>query len=410
MAITNYLVHFKTEDTFTANKEQLRNDAVAFVGDATIIHTHGTDYYCGKSEVALKTDLAGKANLEHTHSAADITSGTLDISRIPTGTSASTVALGNHTHTGYAASSHIHSAANITVLTGYTEGTSTTTLNSAMSLNAALASLQNQIQDKVSSSSLDNYALKSEIPDISNLATKTELAGYLPLTGGTLSGNLFIKEEDAGIFYIEQEGIAIKSTNNGYDSIAIMGGGIILELTSPSNFTIDNHQILTENNWDTYITVTDTKNTTGTFQTTAKLYLVGGASQSSTGVITYSNSNVYTQSGQLYATRMNATSGFYETSDGTLKNIKSELNIADNIDKIPTILFSWKKDESEDINQDVPVHVGTIAQDIQKIYPDLVAEDAEGHLTVDYAKLSVIAIAAIKELKKEIEILKSKIN
>lgn len=128
------------------------------------------------------------------------------------------------------------------------------------------------------------------------------------------------------------------------------------------------------------------------------------------GVITYSNSTVYTQDGQLYATRMNATSGFYETSDGTLKNIKSELNIADNIDKIPTVLFSWKKDEPEDINQDVPVHVGTIAQDIQKIYPDLVAKDAEGHLTVDYARLSVVAIAAIKELKKEIEILKSKIN
>lgn len=410
MAITNYLVHFKTEDTYTNKKSELRDDAVAFVKDATIIHTHGTDYYCGKSEVALKTDLAEKANLEHTHSADDITSGTLNISRIPTGTSASTVALGNHTHTGYAASSHIHSAANITILTGYTEGTSTTTLNSAMSLNAALASLQNQIQDKVSSSSLDDYALKSEIPDISNLATKTELAGYLPLTGGTLSGNLFIKEPGAGIFYIEQEGMAVKSTNDGNDSMSIMGGGIILELTSPSHFTIDNHQILTENNWDSYITVKDTKNTTGTGNSTSKLYLVGGTSQSSTGVVTYSNTAVYTQSGQLYATRMNATSGFYETSDGTLKNVKSELNIADNIDKIPTVLFSWKKDESEDINQDVPVHVGTIAQDIQKIYPDLVAEDAEGHLTVDYAKLSVIAIAAIKELKKEIEILKSKIN
>lgn len=116
------------------------------------------------------------------------------------------------------------------------------------------------------------------------------------------------------------------------------------------------------------------------------------------------------QSGQLYATRMNATNGFYETSDGTLKNIKSELSIANNIDKIPTVLFSWKKDESEDINQDVLVHVGTIAQDVQKIYPDLVSEDAEGHLTVDYARLSVVAIAAIKELKKEIEVLKSKIN
>jgi hypothetical protein len=35
------------------------------------------------------------------HAAADITSGTLDLARIPTGTTSSTVALGNHTHTGF---------------------------------------------------------------------------------------------------------------------------------------------------------------------------------------------------------------------------------------------------------------------------------------------------------------------
>lgn len=35
---------------------------------------------------------------DHTHPASEITSGTLAIARIPTGTSGSTVALGNHTH------------------------------------------------------------------------------------------------------------------------------------------------------------------------------------------------------------------------------------------------------------------------------------------------------------------------
>lgn len=466
MAITNYLVHFKTEDTFTANKNQLRNDAVAFVGDATIIHTHGTDYYCGKSEVALKTDLAGKANVNHTHSASDITSGTLSISRIPTGTSASTVALGNHTHDQYLTSvdlsryvtdselssairditpgsinaapeDHSHVTRDIIRLSGYTEGTSTTVLSSTMDLNEALASLQNQIQLKASVSSLNNYALKtevptnisafindsgyitdsalsdyakrSEIPNISNLATKTELTGYLPLTGGTLSGTLDVETINGVENLYGTNDFTIYGGPTGSDTLTFKGGQKSVVL-SQSGFTYDGSQILTEANLDDYITTTDTKNTAGTSNWLGKLYLVGGRTQSAMGVITYSNSTVYTQDGQLYATRMNATSGFYETSDGTLKNIKSELNIADNIDKIPTVLFSWKKDEPEDINQDVPVHVGTIAQDIQKIYPDLVAGNAEGHLTVDYARLSVVAIAAIKELKKEIEILKSKIN
>ena len=37
----------------------------------------------------------------HTHAAIDIASGVLDMARIPTGTTGSTVALGNHTHSGY---------------------------------------------------------------------------------------------------------------------------------------------------------------------------------------------------------------------------------------------------------------------------------------------------------------------
>ena len=45
----------------------------------------------------------------HTHDAADITSGKLALARIPTGTTGSTVALGNHTHSGYALSNHTHS-------------------------------------------------------------------------------------------------------------------------------------------------------------------------------------------------------------------------------------------------------------------------------------------------------------
>jgi hypothetical protein len=47
----------------------------------------------------LTTDLAGKASSSHTHAATDITSGTLAIALIPTGTTSTTVALGNHSHT-----------------------------------------------------------------------------------------------------------------------------------------------------------------------------------------------------------------------------------------------------------------------------------------------------------------------
>lgn len=43
----------------------------------------------------------------HSHAASDITSGTLAIARIPTGTTSTTVALGNHTHSGFVTSSQV---------------------------------------------------------------------------------------------------------------------------------------------------------------------------------------------------------------------------------------------------------------------------------------------------------------
>src|SRR5690606_7747813 len=51
------------------------------------------------NQTDLQAALNGKANLTHTHDASNITSGVLNIARIPTGTTGSTVALGNHTHT-----------------------------------------------------------------------------------------------------------------------------------------------------------------------------------------------------------------------------------------------------------------------------------------------------------------------
>jgi hypothetical protein len=61
-------------------------------------HSHGATY----------------APVSHTHAGADINSGTVAVGRLPTGTSGSTVALGDHTHSGFAAASHVHSGADIT--------------------------------------------------------------------------------------------------------------------------------------------------------------------------------------------------------------------------------------------------------------------------------------------------------
>ena len=63
-------------------------------------HTHAIADTTGLQEALDGKQAAGSyAAATHTHAAADITSGTLALARIPTGTTSSTVALGNHTHT-----------------------------------------------------------------------------------------------------------------------------------------------------------------------------------------------------------------------------------------------------------------------------------------------------------------------
>ena len=53
------------------------------------------------------------------------------------------------------------------------------------------------------------------------------------------------------------------------------------------------------------------------------------------------------------------------------------------------------------------VNVGLIAQEVLKVMPELVTEDANGMLGVKYTELVPVLIAAVKELKQELETIKN---
>ena len=100
-----------------------------------------------------------------------------------------------------------------------------------------------------------------------------------------------------------------------------------------------------------------------------------------------------------------APGGFYESSDERLKNIINPLQVnLDDIAKLRKIYYTWK--DSPNGNQ-----IGVIAQDVQKLYPELVEVDKEtGLLSLAYDKLSVIALAAIDTLYDKIKTLEEKID
>lgn len=106
-----------------------------------------------------------------------------------------------------------------------------------------------------------------------------------------------------------------------------------------------------------------------------------------------------------------AKDGFYQTSDERLKTFKNPINInLDELSNIKKCIFAFNDDLTND-------HIGVSAQEIQKLYPEIVSTDKDGILRVDYSKLSVIALAAIDKLYQDniklnnrLKELESKIN
>ena len=90
-------------------------------------------------------------------------------------------------------------------------------------------------------------------------------------------------------------------------------------------------------------------------------------------------------------------------SDRRLKNIGKEYTSSlDKIRRIKPLNFTFKKDKNK------TPHVGVIAQDLQKIFPDAVQKDSNGYLTIRQEDMFYAVINAIKELDAKITALINK--
>jgi len=87
------------------------------------------------------------------------------------------------------------------------------------------------------------------------------------------------------------------------------------------------------------------------------------------------------------------------SSDMRLKeNITPLQNVLDRVLQLNGVNFTWRADGSH------LTDVGFIAQDVQKIFPELVMEDKnDGMLSVKYMNMTAVLTEAIKELHKELE-------
>ena len=101
----------------------------------------------------------------------------------------------------------------------------------------------------------------------------------------------------------------------------------------------------------------------------------------------------------------------YSSSDERLKeNITPLENALSKVLELNGVEFDWKElseEEKKTIHGNEGHDVGVIAQDVEKVLPEVVTERETGYKAVKYEKLVPLLIEAIKEQQKQIEELKS---
>lgn len=144
--------------------------------------------------------------------------------------------------------------------------------------------------------------------------------------------------------------------------------------------------------------------------------LLTGISASGDGGFVRTSVGIHTLGNVGFGTT-NPTSRFTVTGDGLVTGIvtaanfnsSSDINLKENIVKIEGALdkvsnlngvyFDWKATKEKSI--------GVIAQEVEEVFPEVIGIDGNNNKTVGYGNLVAVLIEAIKELRTEVDELKS---
>lgn len=264
----------------------------------------------------------------------------------------------------------------------------------------------------------------------------------LPITGGTLTGELnvytptgnqiHLGRDNKGVIF-RNDGVAFYLLTTADDDpwgtwndlrpfnvnlttgsvtighgIYLASGQIIKEATASSWVTGRDNALLRVNNGASYCPVFSVKCANGTWDVgssgsnngsnLAVSYVTDANYNAGTNATTFQHK--FTSDGDFVAHRdLRATSWVYATNFRVSSDIRLKKDIKSVDYSLPDVQlksFKFKKEERDKI------HIGYIAQEVQKQTPQFVDKDSEGYLSLDESALLMTAIAEINKLKKKV--------
>jgi hypothetical protein len=153
--------------------------------------------------------------------------------------------------------------------------------------------------------------------------------------------------------------------------------------------------------------------TNGTTSSTTTINM-GSATNGSTiirGSLAVGSVTANTTDGAIWAS--NNITAFASSDIRFKENVRDIPNALEKVETIGGKLFDWTAQYIESMGGEHSYFMhksdaGVIAQDVEKVLPELVRTREDGSLAVDYPKLVALAFAAIKELSEKVKILEAK--
>ncbi len=116
----------------------------------------------------------------------------------------------------------------------------------------------------------------------------------------------------------------------------------------------------------------------------------------------YTKNELVVQGGDLVVRDNIKAKNHTSTSDQRLKqNIEPLASSLSKLTQLRGVSFKWKDDPQD--NQ-----IGLVAQEVEKILPEIVSTDSKGYKSIAYGKLTAVLLEAIKELQSQVDELKQK--
>ena len=210
--------------------------------------------------------------------------------------------------------------------------------------------------------------------------------------------------------WIYCDGTNVAKAELGTSNASELSSGTLADARLSANVTLNNASTISAGTLaDARLTANVTLNNASTISTgtldIARLGTTADPQFNSVGVGTAASATT----GQIRAT--DDITAFYSSDVSLKENIHNIPSASDKIEQLNGVLFDWKQDwidtnGGEDGYFVRKSDVGVIAQDVEKVLPEIVGTRPNGIKAVKYDRLCALLIEGFKEMKQEIKKLK----